>query len=432
MEPHKFQALLVFGCTFCNGLVQTNVYAYINEMVMDLGMSQDRNATGTYVGILASMFMLGRAFSSPIWGYLADTIGRKASMQLSLFFVALFNLGFGLTSNYWVAVLMRLLLGLGSGISTIGKASATELGPKSYKADAMVWYTLGNNLGLTLGTALGGVMAHFERLVPELPTSLPYLWPNLVISGLGFFVFILLVCYFKETLVQSKENSHESSWSQYGTIIKMKEVQLLTLILLINACMGTAMNELLPLWCWADREHGGLDYSTMQIGFAFSIASLVLIFFQAMFYSALERSFGQVWLTKTSSLIRLPVVLMQVEVDQVGLTMEMTALVTMICLYRLTYVVSETSLFLLTNNAVPDNYRGKFNGLIMSINSAFRAFIPALFGIGFTWSLEGWGFPFDDHFMFYIIFIMALVQWLLSQKLRRHMEVDFEDRSKLL
>jgi hypothetical protein len=58
--------MLVFGCTFVNGLVQTNVYAYINEQVMDLGMAFDRNVTGYYVGILASMFMLGRAFSSPI------------------------------------------------------------------------------------------------------------------------------------------------------------------------------------------------------------------------------------------------------------------------------------------------------------------------------------------------------------------------------
>lgn len=432
MEAHKFQALLVFGCTFVNGLVQTNVYAYLNEMVMDLGMSTDRNATGTYVGILASMFMLGRAFSSPIWGYLADTIGRKMSMQLSIFLITIFNLGFGLSSNFWFGVVMRLGLGLGSGISTIGKAAATELGPKTYKAQAMVWYTLGNNLGLTLGTALGGVLSHFERIVPELPASVPYLWPNLVISGLSFVVFVLLCCYFKETLVVDEASSKESGWAQYGVIIRMKEVQLLTLILLINACMGTAMNELLPLWCWADREHGGLDYSTMQIGFAFSIASCILLIFQSMFYSSLESSFGQVWLTQKSSLIRMPVVLLTVEVDQLGPNYEMAALVIGICLYRLSYVVSETSLFLLTNNAVPNNYRGKFNGLIMSINSAFRAFIPALFGWGFTWSLENRPYPLDDHMMFYIIFIASLAMWTLSLKLQRNMEVDFDDRSKLL
>jgi hypothetical protein len=145
------------------------------------------------------------------------------------------------------------------------------------------------------------------------------------------------------------------------------------------------MNELLPLWCWADREHGGFDYTSLDIGLAFSIASIFLIIFQSLCYAYLEKTFGQVWLTQHSSFLRIPLALLTPEVDQFGLAFEFSGLVSAICLYRVSFVVSETSLFLLTNNAVPNNYRGKFNGLIMSINSAFRAFIPALFG----WALPG-------------------------------------------
>ncbi|KAM0940990.1 putative major facilitator, sugar transporter, major facilitator superfamily [Dioscorea sansibarensis] len=60
--------------------------------------------------------MLGRALTSMSWGTFADRYGRKPAIVLSIISLIIFNTLFGLSTNFWMAIATRFLLGCFNGI----------------------------------------------------------------------------------------------------------------------------------------------------------------------------------------------------------------------------------------------------------------------------------------------------------------------------
>jgi MFS family permease len=55
------------------------------------------------------------------WGIAADRWGRKRCLMLSMLNVAILGIAFGLSTNFWMALFSRFMIGLGNGFMGIAK-----------------------------------------------------------------------------------------------------------------------------------------------------------------------------------------------------------------------------------------------------------------------------------------------------------------------
>jgi MFS family permease len=108
-------------------------------------------------------FMLGRALTSVFWGIVADRYGRKPIILLGTISIAIFNALFGLSSNFWMAIGTRFLLGSFNCLLGTMKAYASEIFRDEYQATAMSAVSTAWGIGLIIGPALGGFLAQVSR-----------------------------------------------------------------------------------------------------------------------------------------------------------------------------------------------------------------------------------------------------------------------------
>uniref|UniRef100_A0A1B0GJR0 Putative synaptic vesicle transporter svop n=1 Tax=Lutzomyia longipalpis TaxID=7200 RepID=A0A1B0GJR0_LUTLO len=104
----KFNCFVIFVCGI-------NLAAVIIE---SLGISFvipvaqcDLELTNSDKGVLSAVAFVGIIISSHLWGFLADTMGRRAVMMPSLFAAFISTLLCSFTSNFWVFVVLRFLSG---------------------------------------------------------------------------------------------------------------------------------------------------------------------------------------------------------------------------------------------------------------------------------------------------------------------------------
>lgn len=124
---HTISTLALCLSVFAQAYLLISVFPYSGFMVIELIDGLNEENAGSYAGLLASSFMIGRACSSYGWGKLADLYGRVPVLIASLLLECIFSVWFGLSTSFTMALIVRFLLGVGSGILTIARTSASEL-----------------------------------------------------------------------------------------------------------------------------------------------------------------------------------------------------------------------------------------------------------------------------------------------------------------
>ncbi|GAB0095766.1 synaptic vesicle glycoprotein 2B-like [Sergentomyia squamirostris] len=98
--------ILVSGMNLAAVLLETLGISFVNPVAQC-----DLELTNRDKGVLSAIAFVGIIISSHLWGFLADTLGRRAVMMPSLFaaFISTFLSSF--TTNFWVFAVLRFLTG---------------------------------------------------------------------------------------------------------------------------------------------------------------------------------------------------------------------------------------------------------------------------------------------------------------------------------
>lgn len=83
-------------------------------MVRNFGIGDESNAS-FYAGILISAFSLSESLTGMFWGGLSDRIGRKPVLLSGCFGTLVSLLIVGLSPNFWVALVGRIVGGFLNG-----------------------------------------------------------------------------------------------------------------------------------------------------------------------------------------------------------------------------------------------------------------------------------------------------------------------------
>ncbi|RVU20885.1 MFS transporter [Streptomyces antnestii] len=123
---------------------------------------KDFGLTETQLGTLGTVGLFGTMIGALIMGYLADRIGRRPTIAVSVAGFGLFMLGFAYADTYGHLVALRFVSGLFlGGVLPLTWALAAEYAPKRFRVTAVSIIMV----GYTLGGAAGGPVSNW--LVPE-------------------------------------------------------------------------------------------------------------------------------------------------------------------------------------------------------------------------------------------------------------------------
>ncbi|GAB0098020.1 Major facilitator, sugar transporter-like [Sergentomyia squamirostris] len=105
----KFNYCLIFMCGVNMAAVMLEILgiSFVNPLAQC-----DLELTNWDKGVLSAIVLLGIILSSHLWGFLADTMGRRAVMMPTLFAAFFSTLLSSFSSNFWVFAVLRFLTGL--------------------------------------------------------------------------------------------------------------------------------------------------------------------------------------------------------------------------------------------------------------------------------------------------------------------------------
>ncbi|KAL6563052.1 Protein ZINC INDUCED FACILITATOR-LIKE 1 [Orobanche minor] len=193
------QVLTVWLIVLATALPISSLFPFLYFMIRDFHIAKREEDIAYYAGFVGSSFMLGRALTSVLWGAVADRYGRKPVIIIGSATIVVFNTLFGLSVNFWMAIITRFLLGSLNGLLGPVKAYACEIVREEYQSLGLSAVSTAWGTGLIIGPALGGYLAQEVEPAEKFPGifasdslfgRFPYLLPCLTISLIAAFVTV--------------------------------------------------------------------------------------------------------------------------------------------------------------------------------------------------------------------------------------------------
>ncbi|HXY50423.1 MAG TPA: MFS transporter [Terriglobales bacterium] len=137
----------------------TMLYALLLAYIMrDLGMSK---ALGGFLGTLT---LLASGLGGVLFGFLADRLGRKQALMLSILTYSLCSFASGLANSIAMLAAFRFLLGLGMGGEwSTGASLVAETWPAERRAQALAMVQSSWAIGYGLAALVAGLVLHYAN-----------------------------------------------------------------------------------------------------------------------------------------------------------------------------------------------------------------------------------------------------------------------------
>lgn len=146
-------AWILFAGTFINRF-GAFVVVFLILYLTDAGYS------ATQAGLAVSAYGIGAFGAAPIGGYLADLLGRRNTIALSMFSAGAAMLMLSQVTTFPLVVLFSALTGFTAELyRPASSALLTDLTQLGQRVSAFAMYRLAINLGAAVGPAVGGLVA---------------------------------------------------------------------------------------------------------------------------------------------------------------------------------------------------------------------------------------------------------------------------------
>ncbi|OEL24211.1 putative peptide/nitrate transporter [Dichanthelium oligosanthes] len=438
--PFKDLFLIWLVTITCTLPIQS-LFPFLYFMIRDLHIAKQTQDIGFYAGFVGASYMFGRAISSTVWGIVADKHGRKPVIVLTLVAIIIFNTLFGLSLNYWMALITRCLLGVMCGY----------LGPIKVSSS--------RGIGLIIGPAIGGYLAQPADKYPSIfsQTSIfgrfPYFLPCLCISILA--VVALIACiWFPETLHKHNEDTVDKSvesieeslagtdteenggggclklftnWPLMSAItlycifslqdVAYAEVKFHLFAELPFCCyIGLSYWHVFSLWAVSDRSYGGLSFTSTDVGNVLAASGLFLFLYQMLVYPLLAKSLDHITLVRAVAILTIPLLASYPFFPALS-GFVLMLVVNCASFLKNTFSVTTITVFnILMNEAVTQDVRAAANGIAVTLMSISKAIAPAVAGIIFSWAQRRQAAAFlpGDHLVFFMLNVFTVTGLVFS------------------
>ncbi|MFL0506198.1 MFS transporter [Ureibacillus sp. 179-F W5.1 NHS] len=180
-------------------------------------LADDLHLSSVQMSSLIIIWAISQLITAPLWGRLADKIGRKPVLIFGVFGFGIAFLLLIFAQNYWQLVFVRLIgAALSSGAQPAAYSMVADQTDKMYRSKAIAKMGAVNGLGFLCGPAIGGVFSPLGVMVPFIIAgslaliTLPFAWWFIKESG--------VVNEEEDKLKEERESL--SLWKSIGMITK--------------------------------------------------------------------------------------------------------------------------------------------------------------------------------------------------------------------
>lgn len=272
-ETQIFQLMLLCYARLMEPIAFFCIFPYIAEMVQRNGNLSD-SGIGFYSGLLESAFSITQVIFLMAWGSLADRVGRKPVLVVSLVGMAIGQALFGMSTTIWEMVLYRSLTGVFSSANLAIRTMIGENSTSENRARAFSWYSTSGNIAVFLGPLLGGLVVDPAQQYPDIFSGIaflenhPYALSGFLVGFLGLTAALTSAFFLKETLPSTlvedgKEENTDCAQTTYQILTAPNvPIAILTfcqVMLLTFSCVA-----IFPIVLYTKVEIGGFGFSTAQ------------------------------------------------------------------------------------------------------------------------------------------------------------------------
>src|SRR5271165_2727963 len=157
--PAQRRTLLAAALGWMLDAFDAMLYALVLAYVMrDLGMSK---ATS---GFLYTLTLLASGIGGLLFGWIADRIGRKRALMLSILTYSICSFASGLSTSILMLAVFRFILGLGMGGEwNTGATLVAETWPDELRAKAIALVQSSWAIGYALAALVAGIVLRFAN-----------------------------------------------------------------------------------------------------------------------------------------------------------------------------------------------------------------------------------------------------------------------------
>ena len=221
------------------------------------------------VGVLFATFSLSSFAGSAVGGALTDRFGRKGIIIFGLFASSMSALAMGFTNSFQAFFVLAVFVGILADVSgPAHQAMVADILPENKRADGYGILRVAFNLSVTIGPAIGGLLA-----------ARSYLALFIADAAISLLTVLLVALFIPETKPEARPGAPQltvaSSFAGYGKVLRDTAFMLFLGAVLLQ--VFTYMNMNTTLGVYLRNEHGASEW---HYGMLLSLNAAMVVFMQ--------------------------------------------------------------------------------------------------------------------------------------------------------
>lgn len=244
----------------------------VSPSVMSHELMRDFAVTSQTLGILSGIYFYSYAFMQLPGGVLMDFFGPHRLLTIATAVCAISTIAFGMTNNFYMACVARLMIGFGSAFAAVG---TMKLAANWFPSSKFAFLT---GLMVTIGMlgAIGG-----ETPLAKLISQFGWKQSMIIMGGVGLVLTVLIKAVAKDAPREHRSPSDNASSEEERLIPSLLALVKNSQIWLV-ACYGGLIYMATPVFCglWGvpflmkkmmiEKEVAANFISLVFIGWAFA------------------------------------------------------------------------------------------------------------------------------------------------------------------
>lgn len=447
VTPIPLKPWIAVFCMVSSAFFSGNVIIpFVPFLVSHLFPNLNKTELGTRTGFLDAAFFLGVMLGGPIWGRMADKVGRKYALLWGVFASIGFAISFGFCNNFELALGLRFAWGISGANMSNSRTILAELSDHTNRARMFTSLSTGVIIGRLLGNGVGGLLAEpadkYACFDIEFFRQYPYALPVFVAAVLNLLSLIVGVIYLPETK-RKRSNLGLTAAPLLSTNVESKRPGVCDILkqsksfaLLISSCCismcHAVYNVIFTLWVLNDTHEYGFNFGTSAIGIARVLAVPTDLLLQLVLFPFAVKKIGILSCYRACSLLWAVAVIITPfasYTNRSAVAVQWVVLELCVIVNNIFASVTLTGGGILCTNLIDKEIRGQFIGIRQSFVGLGRGVGSCFGGIIFSWSLQTDDrsgalaqLPFNFYLSWLIQSILLLIVFSLSCFLGKELE----------